>query len=122
MRAMMAAVAAAMMLTGCVAVPPPSGFLTPGVRPVGGGGDLAFTLTNATRYHLVQFFASPTTVASWEEDILGQSVLQPFQSVQVVIADGRMQCDYDLKMVFSDGDVLTDTVNLCQTGSYTIHE
>lgn len=82
--------------------------------------DLAFLLRNQSGYDLYEFYASPTDVSSWEEDILGADILPSGESVEIIIADGRTQCDYDLRMVFEDGDVLEDTVNLCDTGSYTI--
>jgi hypothetical protein len=82
--------------------------------------DVHFLLINQSGYDLYEFYASPTDVSSWEEDILGADILATGESVEVIIADGRTQCDYDLRMVFEDGDVLEDTVNVCETGSYTI--
>ncbi len=82
--------------------------------------DLSFTLSNLTAVDLTEFYASPVGVDNWEENILGGSVLAGGASGQVNITDGRDTCDYDLRMVFSDGDVLEDTGNLCETGSYTI--
>jgi hypothetical protein len=82
--------------------------------------DLVFTLNNNTDYTLMEFYASPTDVSNWEEDILGADVLGTGQSVQITIADGRSTCDYDLRMVFDDGDIVEDAANLCETGSYTV--
>ncbi len=53
-------------------------------------------------------------------DILGMDVLGSGESVNVTIADGRRACEYDLKIVFDDGDELEDTTDLCDTGSYTV--
>lgn len=82
--------------------------------------DLEFTLTNNSGHVMIEFYASPSDVASWEEDILGADVLGHNESVVITIADGRTQCEYDLRMTFDDGDVLEDTVDLCVTGSYTV--
>lgn len=82
--------------------------------------DLVFMLTNSTGANLVEFYASPSEEGSWEEDILGVDVLGSGESARITIADGREQCDYDLQMKFDDGDVLEDTTDLCDTGSYTI--
>ena len=41
-------------------------------------------------------------------------------AVDVTIADGRTQCVYDLRFVFADGEVLEDSADLCEMGSYTI--
>ena len=82
--------------------------------------DLAFMLANDSGYDLIEFYASPADVSEWEEDILGQDILRSGDAVRVIIADGREQCTYDLRMVFADGDVIEDTADLCETGSYTI--
>lgn len=82
--------------------------------------DLVFMLTNETGANLIEFYASPSNVDSWEEDILGVDVLGSGESARVTIADGREQCEYDLLMKFDDNDVLEDTTDLCDTGSYTI--
>lgn len=83
--------------------------------------DLAFTLANQSGVDLAEFYASPADVDDWEEDILGSAMLASGASGTVTIADGRAHCSYDLKMVFTDGDELEDSVALCETGSYTIH-
>lgn len=85
--------------------------------------DLEFTLRNASSYDVIEFYASPSDVAEWEEDILGLDILGSGDSVQVTIADGRTQCEYDLRFVFDDGDVVErGAVDLCETGSYTLHD
>ncbi|MBT9247179.1 hypothetical protein KM031_08565 [Gemmobacter fulvus] len=81
--------------------------------------DLSFTLSNMSGAELTEFYASPVGVDSWEENILGGGALAGGTSGQVTIA-GSESCDYDLRMVFSDGDTLEDSANLCDTGSYTI--
>jgi len=83
--------------------------------------DLVFTLHNNSSYDVVEFYASPYDVGSWEEDILGADILPSGDSVQITIADGREQCEYDLRYVFDDGDVMDDGgIDLCETGSYTL--
>jgi hypothetical protein len=82
--------------------------------------DLIFMLDNRSSYTIVEFYASPTDVNVWEEDILGASILEAGDAARVTIADGREQCDYDLRIVFEDGDVLEDSTDLCETGSYTV--
>ena len=82
--------------------------------------DMMFTLSNTTGHTLVEFYASPITADDWEEDILGADVLGSGDSVDVLIADGRANCDYDFLMVFDDGDAIEDQVNICELGSYTL--
>jgi hypothetical protein len=88
-------------------------------------GNLQFTLNNATSYTLMEFYASPTDVESWEEDILGSDVLGAGESAMVTIADDRAQCEYDIKGVFEDGDSVEHmAVNLCELdgGVYQFRE
>lgn len=82
--------------------------------------DMTFTLNNETGYTLVEFYASPVTAGDWEEDILGDQVLETGYSAQVIIADGRTNCDYDFLMVFEDGDEVEDQVDICELDSYTL--
>ncbi|MFU0503129.1 hypothetical protein [Pseudaminobacter sp. NGMCC 1.201702] len=87
--------------------------------------DLVFTLTNGTNSVLREFYTSPTGVEDWEEDVLGRDVLNPGESVDITIADGRRVCEYDMRFEFtqdSDLDTTTDTQDLCELGSYTIAE
>ncbi len=83
--------------------------------------DLEFTLNNESSFAITHFYASPSDVGSWEDDILGQDILPSGESINITIGDGRSQCDYDLRFQFEDGDVVERAaVNLCDTGSYTL--
>jgi hypothetical protein len=82
--------------------------------------DLVFTLNNFSALDLVEFYTSPAETNDWEEDILGENILAPGMSGEVLIADGRTQCTYDLLFVMSDGQELEDTVNMCELASYTL--
>lgn len=85
--------------------------------------DLDFTLTNDTESVLAEFYASPADVGEWEEDILGDDVLGPGESADITIADGRTQCEYDMKFVFDDGSETTVAAeDICETGSFTLTE
>lgn len=87
--------------------------------------DLVFTLKNDTKSVLTRFYTSPVGVNEWEEDVFGKDVLNPGESIQITIADGRDVCKYDMKFEFAEGsdlDTTTDTQDLCELGSYSIHE
>lgn len=87
--------------------------------------DLTFTLINATSGTLTEFYTSPTEVENWEQDVFGKGVLPPGHQVEITIADGREVCDYDMRFIFdadSELEPTEDTQNLCELGSYTIHE
>ncbi|NCO85302.1 MAG: hypothetical protein GW886_01560 [Rhodobacterales bacterium] len=83
--------------------------------------DMDYELINNSGATLMEFYSSPADVGVWEDDILGADVLPDGSRASVTIADGRAQCDYDLRLVFDDGEVLEDTVNICELGSYTIN-
>ncbi len=87
--------------------------------------DLVFTLKNGTKSTLARFHTSPVGVDKWEEDVFGDQVLAPGETIEITIADGREVCEYDMRFEFtedSDLDTTTDTQNLCELGTYTIHE
>jgi len=83
--------------------------------------DLSFTLTNNSGVDLTEFYASPVGVDNWGSNILGGAVLATGASGQVTITNSGDACDYDLRMVFADGDALEAAGNLCNSGSYTIN-
>lgn len=84
-------------------------------------GDVSFTLNNATSVDLMEFYASPISAESWEDDILGENILAAGQSAVVMINDER-GCDYDIKAVFADGDEVVDQIDICAAAEYTISE
>ena len=81
--------------------------------------DVTFTLSNMSSADLIEFYASPVGNDNWEENILGGGVLSAGASGEVTI-NGAQGCDYDLRMVFADGDVVEDSSNICDTATYTI--
>jgi hypothetical protein len=87
--------------------------------------DLVFTLTNGTNSTLTHFFTSPVGVNSWEGDVFGDQTLEPGDSIEITIADGREVCKYDMRFEFegsADLTTTTDTQDLCELGEYTIEE
>ncbi|WP_132533060.1 hypothetical protein [Rhizobium sp. PP-F2F-G48] len=87
--------------------------------------DLVFTLKNGTQSVLTRFYTSPVGVSDWERDVFGEQVLSPGETIELTIADGRDVCDYDMRFEFEEGSDLAtteDKQNLCEMGSYTIHE
>ncbi|MFN4102496.1 MAG: hypothetical protein ACK4GT_22270, partial [Pararhodobacter sp.] len=82
--------------------------------------DISFTLSNDTDTDILYFYASPSSSEEWGEDILGMEVLEAGGSGTVTIAGD--ECDYDIMAVFADDEEFTDSVNLCETNSYSITE
>lgn len=76
-------------------------------------------IINETDHTMVRFYASNVAAKSWEEDILGQSVLKPGEDVRINIDDGSGHCLYDFRAVFDDGQSLEKhNVNVCEISSY----
>ncbi len=85
--------------------------------------DLLFELVNDTSVALVELYISPTNVDNWEEDVLGSEVLLPGEAIDIVIADGRRDCVYDILGVFADDDEVEGyEVDLCELEGYTFYE
>ena len=85
--------------------------------------DLVFTLKNNTSGTIERFFTSPVGVNNWEEDVFGADVIEPGESMEITIGDGRSVCQYDMRFEFtadSNIETLEDTQDLCAMGSYTI--
>ena len=98
-------------------------FLT--IAGVSKADDLVFKLKNGTNSTLTYFYTSPVGVNNWEGEVFGDQVLEPGETIEITIADGRRVCKYDMRFEFQDSDDLdttTDTQDLCELGSYTIEE
>jgi hypothetical protein len=86
-----------------------------------GAQDRRVRIINASNVTVHSFQASNTSRKSWEEDILGSSVLAPGQSVMVNINDGTGACMFDFKAVLANGrKVESYGMNVCQISSWTV--
>jgi hypothetical protein len=85
--------------------------------------DLNFRLNNGSSSPVTGFFVSHVGTNSWEENLMEGRTLAPGNAINVVIADGRTTCDYDIKVEFADGDTTDDRgLDLCEMGSYTVED
>lgn len=82
--------------------------------------DRRVRINNHTSYDIVEFYASHRDADSWEEDILGRSILPAGRSVVINIDDGTGYCVFDFKAVFDDGDELEKYGNnVCELAEFT---
>ena len=88
--------------------------------PVAAQSTEAVRVRNQSGMTLYTLHASPTSNSSWENDLLGSRVLNNGQYVDINIRNVT-NCNYDMRMEFTNGQVLTDTVNICSIGTYTIN-
>ncbi|MDO6588698.1 MULTISPECIES: hypothetical protein [Rhodobacterales] len=77
-------------------------------------------IVNNTGGTIWRFYGSRTSTNSWEEDILGSSILASGSSVNIDFNDGTGSCMFDLKAEFRDGSsVVRNNVNVCQVSTVT---
>ncbi|MEH6772994.1 MAG: hypothetical protein V7668_03640 [Cereibacter changlensis] len=82
--------------------------------------DRRVQIVNETGFTMVEFYGSNKGSQSWEEDILGQDVLEDGQSVMINFNDDSGYCQFDFRAVFDDGDEVVEAgVNVCEIGSFT---
>ncbi len=85
--------------------------------------DRRVVIVNKTSTSIKEFYASSTGARSWQEDILGNDVLQSGNSVQINIDDGTGYCKYDFRAVFEDGtESVKRGVNVCEVGKFTFRD
>ena len=75
-----------------------------------------FTLNNNSDYVLAHAYVSPSTDASWGDDILGKDVLNPGESWDVAFDRGDANtCIWDVKAVTKEGyEVTLPQLDLCR--------
>lgn len=110
-KSLAAAAAAAVALSGCV-----------DGSDMGGGSSLdrRVIIQNATGETIWRFYGSRTSTSSWEEDILGSTILSNGDSILIDFDDGTGSCMFDMKAEFRDGrSIVQPNVNVCSVSSVT---
>jgi FlaG/FlaF family flagellin (archaellin) len=80
----------------------------------------ASAVVNKTGQTMVEFYASVTNADTWEEDILGDDILEDDEAVDVNVDDGSGKCVYDFRAVFESGaEAVKRGVNVCQISTFT---
>lgn len=94
-----------------------------GLAQPSSAADRRVEVINKTSHDIVNFYASNVGTNSWEEDILGVSVLPPNSSAVINIDDGSGYCKFDFKAVFSDGgSAVKGGNNVCELETFTFTE
>lgn len=83
-----------------------------------------FWVYNNSSITVNELYVSSSNRDSWDNDILGQNVLPTGSSIQVVFGDNSpSNCLYDIRAVFSNGQVLEDyQINVCNNTDYTFFD
>ncbi len=85
--------------------------------------DRRVRVINETRYTITHLYGSNVGTQDWEEDILGDQVLGPGQSVVVNFDDGTGYCLFDFMAKFEDGDTaIKSGVDVCKISSFRFTE
>lgn len=85
--------------------------------------DRKVKVINKTKTAIYAFYASRTSTNDWEEDILGDDVIMPGESMTIDIDDGTGACKFDFKGEFKDGDeVVKNNVDVCKVGEFSFTE
>jgi hypothetical protein len=80
-----------------------------------------FTLVNETGVTIHEFHCSTVNTEKWEEDILGQDVLENGQSVDIKFHAAEDDCNWDLMVKDSDGNSLEwNNIDLCNISKITL--
>lgn len=77
-------------------------------------------IVNQTGQTIWRFYGSRITTNSWEEDILGSTVLSNGESINIDFDDGTGSCVFDMKAEFRDGSsIVQNEVNVCTAAAVT---
>jgi hypothetical protein len=85
--------------------------------------DRRVNVNNQTESAIVEFYASNTGEEDWQEDILGDQVLDAGGVATINIDDGSGFCKFDFRAVFDDGtEVISPDNNVCELSDFNITE
>ena len=74
---------------------------------------------NTTGWTMLRFYASNVRTSDWEEDILGDDVLENNASIIMNIDDGTGACLFDFKAEFTNGQsLIRNNINVCEIADY----
>ena len=111
-KSIVAAGVTALALSACVE--------TTGATTISSSLNRNVIITNATGQTIWRFYGSRTSTSSWEEDILGSSILPNGDSININFDDGTGACMFDFKAEFRDGSAkILNNVNVCTTTRVT---
>ncbi|MBW7921334.1 MAG: hypothetical protein H3C51_04455 [Rubellimicrobium sp.] len=78
-------------------------------------------VTNNTGRVIWAIHGSRSDTNSWEEDILGDNVLPDGDSANINFDDGTGACQFDVKVVFPEGDSIEEyNIDVCSVGTLTV--
>ena len=84
--------------------------------------DLEFRLINNSGYDNVEFHVSDPEDETWSDDLMPSGYVLPDGNyVDVLISDGADYCEYDLRVVWEDGDEYVEYgSDICELGEWEL--
>ena len=87
------------------------------------GKDRKVKIINDTSFSLRELYGSNVGQDDWEEDVLGNDVIEPGGTWTVNFDDGSCYCFFDFKAVFSDNtSTIRRRYNVCTSGEWRVYE
>jgi hypothetical protein len=82
-----------------------------------------FKLVNKTGYEIKEVYVSPSKSSDWEEDILGEGVLEDRGARNIHFHRSAKSCHWDLKVVYTvdSSSAVWNDIDLCSVEKITIH-
>lgn len=79
------------------------------------------TIENSTGYTISEIYIAPSKSNDWEEDVLDWDVLKDGQEVSISFRKAANTCDWDLKVVYDDGDEAEwEHLDLCENWHFEL--
>ncbi|MGE4278320.1 MAG: hypothetical protein AB7G62_01955 [Magnetospirillum sp.] len=84
-------------------------------------GKQDFDLVNKTGYPIEEVYVAPSSSDDWQEDVLGEDVLESGKTVHIRFNRSTKTCKWDLKVVYTDKETAEwDEFDLCETSKIII--
>ncbi len=82
-----------------------------------------FVLANDTGFAIKSVYVSPHRSDNWEEDVLGNDVLEDKSNVRIRFAAKTQTCKWDMKVVYQidNSNAYWKNIDLCKVGHITLH-
>ena len=82
-----------------------------------------FALVNKTGYEIKEVYVSPSKSSDWEEDILGEGVLESGASREIRFHRSAKSCHWDLQVIYTidSSKAVWNEIDLCSVEKVTIH-
>jgi|CXWL01.1.fsa_nt_gi hypothetical protein len=84
-------------------------------------GDQDFVLINRTGYDIDEVYVALPNQKDWGEDIMESDTLDNGQRVTIQFSHKEKECNWDMRIVFSDGEeAIWEDFDLCTVSEITL--